>query len=113
MEPSSGVAADVARSLLIFAQRLDDVGAWWNAWLSVGIHRRQPGGTGGHSASTPYDLAEWWCMYVLPEVGVLCDPFAGSGAMLQAGLDNGASSVIAVEKMKKYLTIARKRIEAS
>ena len=35
MEPSSGVAADVTRSLLIFVQRLDDVGAWWKARLSV------------------------------------------------------------------------------
>jgi len=73
----------------------------------------QPGGTGGHPASTPYDLAAWWCKYILPEEGVLCDPFAGSGTMLQAGLDNGASSVIGVEKMKKYLTIAKKRIEQS
>ena len=36
MEPSSGVAADVARPLLIFVLSLDDVGAWWNARLSVG-----------------------------------------------------------------------------
>jgi hypothetical protein len=33
--------------------------------------------------------------------------------MLQAGLDNGASSVIGVEKIKKFLTIAEKRIEQS
>jgi len=73
----------------------------------------QPGGSGGHPASTPYDLAAWWCKYIVPEGGVLCDPFAGSGTMLQAGLDNGASSVIGIEKMKKYLTITKKRIEQS
>jgi hypothetical protein len=37
IEARSGVAADVARSLMIIAQRNDDVGAWWTAWLSVGI----------------------------------------------------------------------------
>jgi hypothetical protein len=33
--------------------------------------------------------------------------------MLSAGLDNEASKVIGIEKMKKYVTAARKRIEQS
>jgi hypothetical protein len=37
MEPSSEVAADVTRSLLIFVPRLDGVEAWWKARRSVGI----------------------------------------------------------------------------
>ena len=73
----------------------------------------QPGGTGGHPASTPYDLAAWWCKYILPENGVLLDMFSGSGTMLQAGLDHGASKVIGIEKNKKYHTITRKRVEQS
>jgi len=36
MEPSSGVAADVARPLLILVQSLNNVGAWWNAGLGIG-----------------------------------------------------------------------------
>ena len=67
-------------------------------------------GSGHHPAATPYDLAAWWCRYLLPAGGVLLDPFAGSGTMLVAGLDQGASKVIGIEREKKYLEIARKRI---
>lgn len=67
----------------------------------------------GHPAPTPYDLAAWWCRYILPPKGVLLDPFCGSATVLSAGLDNEASKVIGIEKMKKYVTVARKRIEQS
>ena len=63
-----------------------------------------------HPAVTPYDLAAWWCRYILPPNGVLLDCFAGSGNVLLAGLDHGASQVIGIEKEKKYLDIARRRI---
>jgi hypothetical protein len=63
-----------------------------------------------HPAVTPYDLAAWWCRYILPPGGVLLDVMAGSGTMLQAGLDHGASKVIGIEKEAKYLKSARKRI---
>jgi DNA modification methylase len=46
----------------------------------------------------------------LPSDGVLLDPFCGSGTMLVAGLDQGASKVIGIEKEKKYLAIAKRRI---
>jgi DNA modification methylase len=70
----------------------------------------QPGGAEHHPAATPYDVAAWWCRYILPPGGVLLDPFSGSGTMLQAGLDQGASKVIGIEKEKKYLAIAKRRI---
>jgi DNA modification methylase len=73
----------------------------------------QPGGGQDHPATTPYDLAAWWCKYILPSGGTLLDCFAGSGTMLQAGLDNGASKVIGIEKEAKYVKIARKRIAGS
>jgi|LSQX01.1.fsa_nt_gb DNA modification methylase len=63
-----------------------------------------------HPASTPYDVAAWWVRYLLPKKGVLLDCFAGSGTMLMAGLDFGASRVIGIEKQKKYLKIAEKRL---
>lgn len=66
--------------------------------------------TGGHPASTPYDLAAWWCRYILPPKGVLLDMYCGSGTMLAAGLDNGASKVIGIEKERKYLNVAKKRV---
>jgi hypothetical protein len=73
------------------------------------------GGSSGaghqHPAVTPYDLAAWWCRYILPPGGVLLDSMAGSGTMLLAGLDQGASKVIGIERMAKYLRVARKRIE--
>lgn len=64
-----------------------------------------------HPAVTPYDLAAWWCRYVLPQGGVLLDMMCGSGTMLLAGLDNGAAKVIGIEKEAKYLKVARRRIE--
>ena len=63
-----------------------------------------------HPATTPYDVARWWVKYLLPQGGVLLDCFAGSGTMLAAGLDFGASQVIGIEREKKYLDIAKKRI---
>jgi hypothetical protein len=68
------------------------------------------GGAEGHPAVTPYNLAQWWSRYILPEHGVLLDPFCGSGTMLLAGLDCGASKVIGIEKEAKYLRTAKKRI---
>jgi DNA modification methylase len=56
-------------------------------------------------------VAAWWCRYILPRRnGVLLDPFCGSGTMLLAGLDHGASRVIGIEKEKQYLAIAKRRI---
>jgi hypothetical protein len=65
-----------------------------------------------HPAATPYNVAAWWCRYILPADGVLLDPFCGSGTMLLAGLDQGASKVIGIEKERKYLTTAKKRVVA-
>src|SRR5262249_50525960 len=63
-----------------------------------------------HPATTPYDVAAWWVKSLLPPQGVLLDCFCGSGTMLAAGLDFGASRVIGVERQKKYIKIAQKRI---
>jgi len=68
------------------------------------------GTSNGHPATTPYDVAAWWVKYLLPQDGVLLDCFAGSGTMLAAGLDFGASKVIGIEQQKKYNKIAEKRI---
>ena len=57
-----------------------------------------------------HDVAAWWVKYLLPKNGVLLDCFAGSGTMLLAGLDFGASRVIGIDKQKKYLKIAEKRL---
>ena len=70
----------------------------------------QPGGAEHHPAATPYDVAAWWCRYILPAGGVLLDPFVGSGTMMAAGLDHGASQVIGIDREKKYLAIAKRRI---
>jgi DNA modification methylase len=71
------------------------------------------GTNNGHPATTPYDVAAWWVKYLLPQGGVLLDCFCGSGTMLEAGLDYGAKQVIGIEKEKKYIKIAEKRIAAN
>jgi DNA modification methylase len=68
------------------------------------------GASNGHPATTPYDVAAWWVKYLLPQGGVLLDCFSGSGTMLAAGLDFGASQVIGIEQQEKYVKIAEKRI---
>jgi DNA modification methylase len=73
----------------------------------------QPGGAEHHPAATPYDVAAWWCRYILPPGGTLLDPFVGSGTMLAAGLDHGAGKVIGIDREKQYLGIAKKRIRTS
>jgi DNA modification methylase len=50
-----------------------------------------------HPAATPYDVAAWWCRYILPPGGELFDPFRGSGTMLVAGLELTASKVIGID----------------
>jgi DNA modification methylase len=96
-----------------FAQAADERGGTTPFNLLPISTGSQPGGSEGHPATTPYDLAEWWCRYILPPDGVLLDPFCGSGTMLQSGLDCGASQVIGIEKEKKYLQTTRRRIAAS
>ena len=64
----------------------------------------------GHPAITSYELANWWCRYVLPPGGVLLDPFCGTGTTLLAALDCGASRVIGIDKEVTYLEEARRRI---
>lgn len=64
-------------------------------------------GANGHPAVTPIAVADWWCRYLLPPGGALLDPFCGSGTMLLAGLNNGASKVIGIEKQAKYLKTCR------
>lgn len=66
--------------------------------------------TGDHPTTTPYALANWWCRYLLPSGGVLLDPFVGSGTTLVAGLDNGASRVIGIDREAKFLKTAKRRI---
>ena len=73
----------------------------------------QPGGAEHHPAATPYELAAWWCRYILPPGGTLLDPFCGSGTMLAAGLDHGASKVIGIDREKKYSGNTKKRIKMS
>ncbi len=73
----------------------------------------QLGGADRHPAATPYDVAAWWCRYILPPSGTLLDPFCGSATMLVAALDHGAGKVIGIDRERKYLAIAKKRIKMS
>lgn len=68
------------------------------------------GARGEHPATTSYRLAAWWCQYLLPEDGVLLDPFAGEATILAAVLDYGASKVLGIEKVERYVAMAWERI---
>lgn len=77
--------------------------------LTVSVGGGNPG-RNGHPAATPYGVADWWTRYLLPPGGILLDPFCGGGTMLEAGLNRGASKVIGIDKMGKYLRACRRRI---
>lgn len=63
-----------------------------------------------HGACTPLKLADWWTRYIVPPGGVVCDPFAGSGTMGLAALQNDCS-FIGVEKEITYVEVMRQRID--
>ena len=60
-----------------------------------------PAEQNGHPASTPYELAAWWCRYLLPKDGVLLDPMCGSGSILAAALDQGRSGKSSASTRRK------------
>ena len=61
-------------------------------------------------AVTPLAVCDWWMQYLLPPGGVALDCFVGSASSLIAALDQGASKVIGIEREKKYIEIARRRV---
>ena len=69
-------------------------------------------GSEDHPAVTPMALCDWLARYLLPLQGVALDPFCGSGSTLLAALDHGASKVIGIDRERRYLEIARRRVEA-
>ena len=69
-----------------------------------------PGANGGHGASTPLELADWWVRYICPPGGTVVDPFDGVGTMMLAALKNGCNG-IGIERDAGYHEIAKSRIE--
>jgi len=66
----------------------------------------------GHGAGTPLSLADWWTRYIVPDNGVILDPFVGAGTMMLAGLLRG-HTVIGVDKECEYLDITIERCESA
>lgn len=64
---------------------------------------------GKHDAATPLALAEWWARYLTPPMGVVLDPFAGSGTMGVAAILE-RFNFIGIERETEYCEIARARI---
>jgi hypothetical protein len=67
------------------------------------------GGALGHGAATPMALCRTWVKYLVPESGILVDPFCGSGTMLAAARSLQRKSV-GIEKEERYCEIAAKRM---
>jgi DNA modification methylase len=61
--------------------------------------------SGGHSASTPRVLCEWWIRYLCPEGGTVLEPFAGSGTVLRAARKLERKS-IGIERLERYCEMA-------
>ena len=72
--------------------------------------RPDSAGNFGHSAGTPFELADWWTRYICPTDGVVLDPFMGSGTMGIAAIRNGCN-FIGIEKEKQYYDVAAHRIQ--
>lgn len=70
---------------------------------------RTSAGANCHGAGTPLKLADWWTRYICPPGGTVCDPFAGSGTMGIAALNNGCN-FIGYEKMSVHYETACYRL---
>jgi len=67
-------------------------------------------GARGHGAGTPRKLVEWWTRYIVPDSGIVVDPFCGSGTMAAVAHDQGLRFV-GIEKEEQYCEIIAKRLQ--
>ena len=65
-----------------------------------------------HPTVKPVALMEWLVTLVTPPNGVVLDPFAGSGATLQAALNEGFDP-IGVEQDVDYIQLINKRLDTT
>jgi DNA modification methylase len=63
----------------------------------------------GHPTVKPLTLMRWLCRLVTPPGGLILDPFAGSGATLQAGMLEGFR-VIGIESDPHSVALIRQRL---
>lgn len=103
----SGNAADYAR-IGAAAERRGGVTPF-NLIPVPGVDEEQSKSAGRHPGMTPRALARWWVRYICPPGGTVLEPFLGSGTVALAALAEGRRC-IGVERMPKYVEIARKRV---
>jgi hypothetical protein len=65
----------------------------------------------GHPTVKPLTLMRWLCRLVTPPGGIILDPFAGSGATLQAGMLEGFR-VIGIENDPHSVALIRQRLSS-
>lgn len=72
-----------------------------NSSSSAGAH--------GHGAGTPDELFSWWLRYIVPDGGLVVDPFVGSGTLALEARKLGYRFVCG-ERDAGYAAIAQSRI---
>lgn len=82
-----------------------DIPAKLFRWKSMSINDGAPK---HHPTQKPLRLMEW-CISLLPKIGTICDPYAGSGTTGVAALNLG-HKFIGIERDKLYFDIACRRI---
>jgi DNA modification methylase len=68
-------------------------------------------GAHGHGAGTPLALCRWWVRYICPPGGTVLEPFAGSGTVGIAAVQEGRKAIL-IEKEPAYCDIIRRRLPA-
>ena len=63
-----------------------------------------------HPVEKPVEMMAWLIEPVVPEGGIVCDPFMGSGTTLLAAKLNGRKA-IGIEGEERYCEAAAKRLE--
>ena len=76
------------------------------------VIEREDGTKIQHPTVKPVALMEWLITLVTPPNGVVLDPFAGSGATLQAALNEGFDP-IGVEQDADYIQLINKRLDTT
>jgi DNA modification methylase len=63
-----------------------------------------------NGASTPLEIADWWLRYIVPDGGLVVDPFMGSGTTAVAAIKQ-RKHFFGCDTIPEYVDIANKRIE--
>ena len=81
----------------------------YNVLIPKGNYAQTSPGANGHSAGTPLALIDWWLRYIVPDGGLVVDPFMGSGTTAVAAIKQ-RKHFFGCDTVPEYVDICNMRI---